>query len=137
MMKAEMNGRNSMQKTGMGFSILKNNGIITGIITGEKTNIVERRANKLKIDELHQGVTKKIEVLKEILERRNLKIEEVAYVGDDINDLEIIKQCGLSFAPNDAVEEVLKSAAIVLKRIGGNGAVREAIDYVINNYNNR
>lgn len=122
-------------KDGMGFKLLRENGIITGIITGEKTKIVENRAKKIKIEELHQGAINKIEVLKDILDRRNLNIEEVAYVGDDINDLEIIKECGISFAPNDAIDQVLNSVSVKLKRKGGHGAVREAIDYIIN-YNN-
>ena len=118
-------------KDGKGFELLRNNNILTGIITGENTKIVENRAKKIKIEELHQGATNKLEVLKEILERRNLKFEEVAYVGDDVNDLEMIKNCGITFAPNDAVDDVLNSVDVVLKKNGGQGAVREAIDYVI------
>ena len=118
-------------KDGMGFQILRKNNILTAIITGENTNIVSRRAEKLKIDELHQGASKKIEVLKELLEKYDITYQEVAYVGDDINDLEIIDRCGISFAPNDAVDEVLNSVNIVLQRKGGQGAIREAIDYII------
>lgn len=118
-------------KDGKGFELLRNNNILTGIITGEDTKIVENRAKKIKIEELHQGATNKLEVLKEILERRNLKFEEVAYVGDDVNDLEMIKNCGITFAPRDAIDDVLNSVDVVLKKNGGQGAVREAIDYVI------
>ena len=85
---------------------------------------------------MHQGAINKLEVLKEILNRRNLKFEEVAYIGDDINDLDLINSCGITFAPNDAVDEVKFLAKIVLKKNGGQGAVREAIDYVIK-FNNR
>ena len=118
-------------KDGKGFELLRKNNILTGIITGEDTKIVENRAKKIKADELHQGAKNKLEVLEEILERRNLTFDEVAYVGDDINDLDIINNCKMSFAPHDAVEEVLNSVNIILKRNGGQGAVREAADYVI------
>lgn len=123
-------------KDGMGFEILRNNGILTSIITGEKTKIVERRAHKLKIDELYQGVKNKLEVLSIILKKNNIEFEEVAYVGDDINDIEAIKKCGLSFAPNDAIEQVKENVTIILQKAGGQGAIREAVEYIINIYNN-
>lgn len=122
-------------KDGMGFALLRENNILTAIITGEETNIVSRRAEKLKIDELHQGVKKKIDVLNELLEKYDITYEEVAYVGDDINDIEVINKCGISFAPNDAIDEILNLVNVVLKKRGGQGAIREAIDYIIR-YNN-
>lgn len=118
-------------KDGMGFQLLREQNILTGIITGEITSIVERRAEKLKVDELHQGVFNKMKVLTDILTKRDLSLAEVAYVGDDVNDLEIIAHCGISFAPKDAIDKVTSSVDIVLNRTGGNGAVREAIDYVL------
>lgn len=123
-------------KDGMAFEILRKNNILTGIITGENTNIVERRAKKLKVDELHQGVKRKIEVLQEILKKYNLTFDEVAYVGDDINDIEIIEKCRLSFSPNNAMESVKQKAKVVLEKNGGDGAVREAVEYIVNTYNN-
>ena len=79
-------------KDGMGFKILRQNNILTGIITGENTHIVERRAEKLKLDELYQGVTNKSEILDKLVEKYNLSYEEVAYVGDDINDIAVIEK---------------------------------------------
>ena len=80
---------------------------------------MERRAEKLKLDELYQGVTNKSEILDKLVEKYNLSYEEVAYVGDDINDMESVK----------------KKVSIVLERNGGQGAVREAVEFVINQYN--
>ena len=79
-------------KDGMGFKILRQNNILTGIITGEDTRIVERRAEKLKLDELYQGVTNKSEILDKLVEKYNLSYEEVAYVGDDINDIAVLEK---------------------------------------------
>lgn len=79
-------------KDGMGFKILRQNNILTGIITGENTHIVERRAEKLKLDELYQGVTNKSEILDKMVEKYNLSYEEVAYVGDDINDIAVLEK---------------------------------------------
>ena len=79
-------------KDGMGFKILRQNNILTGIITGENTHIVERRAEKLKLDELYQGVTNKREILDKMVEKYNLSYEEVAYVGDDINDIAVLEK---------------------------------------------
>ncbi len=79
-------------KDGMGFKILRQNNILTGIITGENTHIVERRAEKLKLDELYQGVTNKSEILDKLVEKYNLSYEEVAYVGDDINDIAVLEK---------------------------------------------
>lgn len=79
-------------KDGMGFKILRQNNILTGIITGENTHVVERRAEKLKLDELYQGVTNKSEILDKMVEKYNLSYEEVAYVGDDINDIAVLEK---------------------------------------------
>lgn len=120
-------------KDGMGFEILRKNNILTGIITGENTNIVKRRAEKLKIDELHQGIKNKKEVLEQLVKKYNISYDEVAYVGDDINDIEVIEKCGLSFAPSDAIKDVKEKVKIILERKGGEGAIREAVEYIINN----
>lgn len=84
-------------KDGMGFEILRKNNILTGIITGENTNIVKRRAEKLKIDELHQGIKNKLNVLEELIKKYNFSYDEVAYVGDDINDIPVIEKVRIIF----------------------------------------
>ena len=83
-------------------------GIPVGIITGEKTHIVERRARKLGIDYLYQGVDNKLIVAQKICEQLNLGLEEVAYIGDDINDIELLRSVGKSFCPSSAPEYVKK-----------------------------
>lgn len=81
-------------------------GIITAIITGKTSKIVEGRARDLKIKEVHQGVSNKIEVLKTLIEKYNLDKSQVAYIGDDVNDIECMQYCGFSACPADAIDEV-------------------------------
>ncbi len=118
-------------KDGMGFKLLREKGIITGIITGENTELNRRRFEKLKIDEVHQGVTNKPEIIKKLCEKYNLKLDEVAYVGDDINDIEAIKMVGLGCCVADSNVAVKQVASVISKSKGGEGAVREIIEYVL------
>lgn len=106
-------------------------GIITAIITGKTSKIVEGRARDLKIKEVHQGVGNKIEVLKTLIEKYNLDKSQVAYIGDDVNDIECMQYCGFSACPADAIDEVKNTVDYVCKNIGGHGAVRELIDRII------
>lgn len=106
-------------------------GIITAIITGKTSKIVEGRARDLKIKEVHQGVSNKIEVLKTLINKYNLDKSQVAYIGDDVNDIECMQYCGFSACPADAIDEVKNTADYVCKNIGGHGAVRELIDRII------
>lgn len=106
-------------------------GIITAIITGKTSKIVEGRAKDLKIAEVHQNVPDKINVLKHLMEKYGLKREQVAYIGDDVNDIECLWYCGFSACPKDALEEVKNSVDYVCNNIGGHGAVREIIDLII------
>lgn len=108
--------------------ILPEKGIVPVIITGRSSKIVERRAAELKISHLHQGVADKLSKLKEIAAELGINADEIAYIGDDINDLDCIRWCGLTACPADAVPVVRKSVDYVCKRNGGNGAVREFID---------
>ena len=106
-------------------------GIITAIITGKTSKIVEGRARDLKIKEVHQGVSNKIEVLKTLIEKYNLDKSQVAYIGDDVNDIECMQYCGFSACPADAIDEVKNTVEFFCKNIGGPGAVRELIDRII------
>ena len=115
-------------KDGYGIVQLKNIGVLPVIITGRKSPIVERRAGELGISELHQGINNKLEKLKEIAEKYDIKAEEIAYIGDDLNDLECINYCALTACPQDAMEEIKSSVSCVCKKCGGRGAVREFID---------
>lgn len=118
-------------KDGMGFAMLKEKGIITAILTGENSKIVARRAEKLNIDELYLGCKDKVQVMKELLQKYKLTFDEVAYIGDDLNDLELLKRVGFSFAVADAVQEVRENVNYVTNKKGGEGAVREAITVLL------
>lgn len=116
---------------GMGFRLLKERGILCGIVTGEDVSMVKRRADKLKLDIVETGIQNKLETVKKLCEKYQVAMSQVAYMGDDINDLEVIQNAGLSFTVPGSVEIVQKYADIITKRKGGDGAVREAIDYIL------
>ncbi len=123
-------------KDGMGIKIAKENGIITAIITGRKSDIVDYRAKELGIDITYQAVVDKVTALETIIGKYGLSFGSVAYVGDDINDIPVMKKVGLSFSPSDAAPEVLKTTNIVLNSKGGHGAVRECVEYILD-YNKK
>lgn len=116
---------------GKGFELLRNAGIKTGIITSEETKIVENRAKKLKVDYLYQGVgfKGKLEAAKEICKKENISLDEVAYIGDDINCKELLENVGIAACPADALNEIKEMKSIIkLTKNGGYGAVREFIE---------
>ena len=120
---------------GKGFEILRKAGIKTGIITSENTKIVSNRAEKLKVDYLYQGVEHqgKLEVVKEICRIEGVELENIAYIGDDLNCKDLLIKAGLSACPSDAIEEVKLIPGIrILSKSGGSGAVREFIDCILN-----
>ena len=106
-------------------------GIEFGIITGRKSELVEIRAKELKIKYLYQGISEKTVILEEIMKKNGLSKEEIAYMGDDLNDLLIMKQVGLSGTPKDAVDEIIQVTDFVSKKNGGSGAVREFIEHIL------
>ncbi|MBU1099138.1 MAG: HAD-IIIA family hydrolase [Bacteroidetes bacterium] len=103
----------------------------TGFITGENSDFVKRRAEKLKIEELHMGIKDKVEVFNSIMERLNLRPEEIAFIGDDTNDVEIMKLAGLTACPNDATPFAKEVADIVVESNGGFGALRDFAEIII------
>lgn len=111
--------------------ILPQLGITPVIITGRSSKIVEKRAKELKITHLHQGIGDKLAKLQEVARELDAAAEEIAYIGDDVNDLDCIRWCGCTACPADAVPEVLDKVDYVCRRDGGRGAVREFIDCVI------
>jgi 3-deoxy-D-manno-octulosonate 8-phosphate phosphatase (KDO 8-P phosphatase) len=120
-------------RDGMGVERLRKvAGIETGIITKEDSLPVAKRSEKLKIKELHMGVTDKAICLKEIMQRIKISSDEIAYIGDDINDEEIMKQVGLSACPADAMSFARKVANYVCTANGGHGAFREFAELIIN-----
>lgn len=119
-------------KDGQGIVSWHKLGFESGIISGRNSKIVERRANELGIKYIHQGSSNKLEDYAEILAESGLSTEETAYIGDDIPDIELLKSVGLSLTVADAATEVLSNVDVILKNRGGNGAVREMIDFLIN-----
>lgn len=118
-------------KDGYGIVHLKKHGVIPVIITGRESAIVRERAKELGIAELYQGVSDKLKQLKEVAEKFQLSPNEIAYIGDDENDLECIRYCGMTACPHDALDEVKASANYVCRHDGGKGAVREFISYFL------
>ncbi len=118
-------------KDGMGFSLLRKANIKTAIISGEDRKIIEDRAMKLNVDYIFMGAKDKITLLKSLIDELDITMQEVAYIGDDINDIECIQAAGLGFTVKDAVNDILEVADIVLPVEGGKGAVREAIEYIL------
>jgi 3-deoxy-D-manno-octulosonate 8-phosphate phosphatase (KDO 8-P phosphatase) len=110
-------------------------GIETAIITGEDTEIVSRRANKLKIKYVFQGVKNKLEIAKELCAKLNLQLSDVAYIGDDINDILLLDAVGFSAAPANAPGYVKSHAALVTKAAGGEGAFREFVETILSQNN--
>ena len=121
-------------KDGMGFRLLREKGIITGIITGEDRELNQKRAEKLHVDEIFQNVKDKVAVIKQLCEKYHILPEQVAYVGDDINDLEAIKYVGYGCCVKDAHNAVKVYADYVSTRNGGQGAIREIIDGILERY---
>jgi len=120
-------------KDGMGIRLLHEAGITTAIITGEDTQIVKNRAAKLNIKEVHLGANNKVAVMEAICDKFGYKFSEIAFIGDDINDLQLLKRVGLSFTVADGHQELKKIVDYQTTRIGGHGAVREAIDLILAN----
>jgi YrbI family 3-deoxy-D-manno-octulosonate 8-phosphate phosphatase len=118
---------------GMAFELLRNAGIKTGIITSENTNLVARRSEKLKVDFLYQGKKgkNKLEVVKEICKNLNISLNDVAYIGDDVNCFEILTHVGFVACPSDAVNRIKSIPNInIMNMKGGEGCVREFVELI-------
>ena len=118
-------------RDGHGIKMLARAGIETAIITGRKSSVVEVRARELGITEVYQRIFKKSEVYDKLLQKFNCKDENVAFMGDDVVDQELLKKAGLTAVPADAEEAAKKWADLVMTRRGGRGAVREFIDLIL------
>lgn len=121
-------------RDGMGFQLLREEGIKTGIITSEDTKIVANRAKKLKVDYLIQGKRNggKLAAAKEICNELSISLNEVAYIGDDINCYELLKSVGIAACPVDACHSIKSLPAIkIMKQKGGDGCVREFIEQIL------
>ena len=105
--------------------------IPVGIITGEETEIVRRRAEKLNIDYLYQGITNKLIKVKEICQKLHCGLEDVAYIGDDIGDMSVLSAVGLSATPVQSPTYVKECAKYVMRKKGGEGVFREFVEFII------
>lgn len=121
-------------KDGMAFQLLKEKGIITGIITGEDRELVVRRAEKLNMDICEVGVNDKLTCIKRLCEKYNISLENVAYVGDDINDLEVIRAVGFGCCVKDAQSSIKAVAKYISGVCGGKGAIRDIVDMILQKY---
>src|SRR2546427_3365043 len=118
-------------RDGMGIKLLQAAGLVTAFITREKTAIVERRGQKLAVPEVHQGIDDKLAMLTTLAQKYGLSLDQVAYIGDDVNDLKALRAVGFSAAPADAMPSVLKAVRYICAKKGGEGAVREIADLIL------
>jgi len=118
-------------KDGLAIASWSRLGFKSAIITGRNSKVVERRAKELNITYLYQGIKDKKTLLEEILKEEDLTWKNVAAIGDDLNDIGMLKSVGWSFTPNDGVSLIKQSVKTVLNSFGGKGAVREMIDMIV------
>ncbi|WP_036929469.1 HAD family hydrolase [Prevotella sp. MA2016] len=105
-------------------------GIPVGILTGENTEIVRRRAEKLKVDYLYLGVKNKLAIAQELCKELQIELRDVAYIGDDLNDMVLLKQVGWAGVPISAPEYVRSLASVQLEKSGGDGVFREFVETI-------
>ena len=111
--------------------LLPTRNIVPVVITGRLSQIVENRCEELGIEEIVQGCTNKVEALTEIVEKRQIIFQQVAYIGDDLNDYDAMQLVGIRGCPKNAVKEIRDSCDFVASSLGGEGAVREFIDWLL------
>ena len=118
-------------RDGMGVTLLKNTGIPTIIITKEQTSMVKQWSKKMKIKKLFDGIQQKEKTLNGICKNYNVNLAEIAYIGDDINDLGILQKVGLAITPRDGNDSVKKICHHICSKDGGDGAFREVADLIL------
>jgi 3-deoxy-D-manno-octulosonate 8-phosphate phosphatase (KDO 8-P phosphatase) len=123
-------------RDGHGIKLVQRSGIIVGIITGRKAEVVNIRARELAIDEVHQGSMEKVAVYESLLTKYNLRDDQVCFVGDDIVDVGILKRVGLPVAVADCDPAVLPHVRWITRSAGGRGAVREVADLLLRSQGN-
>jgi 3-deoxy-D-manno-octulosonate 8-phosphate phosphatase (KDO 8-P phosphatase) len=116
---------------GLGISLARLGGLRVGIITKRQSQTVAIRANDLKLEFIYQGQAHKMNAINEILAKANITIDELAYVGDDIIDLPVMRVCGLAIATANAREQVKAAAHFITLNRGGSGAGRDAVDFIL------
>ncbi len=118
-------------RDGVGFKLLRENGIITGVITGEDVALNKRRCEKLKIDVLAQGCVDKVATINRLCATYKIKPEEVVYVGDDLADRDAVEMVGLGCCPADACAQVKEAADYITEAKGGEGVIREVCEKIL------
>ena len=120
---------------GMGINMALQCGLQFAIISGRKSHQVEIRGKNLNIQHIYLGITNKVEIVNLLIKKLNINYDEIAYIGDDVNDLGVLNLVGLKVAPPNANDEVLNRVELITKKSGGCGALRELIDYILNAQN--
>jgi 3-deoxy-D-manno-octulosonate 8-phosphate phosphatase (KDO 8-P phosphatase) len=118
-------------RDGLGLELLHSAGLSSGVISGRSSTAVERRARGLGMTYVHLGCNDKLAAFKETIEGAGLSNDEVAFIGDDLNDIPLMKRSGLAVAVADASAETIRTAHYVTKLNGGYGAVREVIELIL------
>ena len=118
-------------RDGMAISLLKKNGIPTVLVTKEKTMTVKQWAKKMNIKKLYDGVVKKEQIIEKICHEFKVKVEEIAFIGDDVNDVKLLEKVGLAVMPNDGIKQLRIICDYRCKSCGGEGALREIIDLIL------
>ena len=118
-------------RDGMGIVLLRKAGYKVAIVTTENTKIAEKRSQRLQVDDLYQGVFYKMEAIELLRKKYSLSLEEIAFIGDDINDVPVLKEVGFAATPADATELNKKTAHFITKTNGGHGCVREVCDLLL------
>ena len=124
-------------RDGMGVTLLKKKGIPTIIVTKEKNIVTKKWSNNMNIEKLYWGIIKKEVILNKVCKDYKIKSQEVAYIGDDINDIELLKLVGLSATPSDALDSVINMCDYTCSHSSGNGAFRELADLILSVQNNK
>ena len=120
-------------RDGMGITLLRKCGISTIIVTKEKTKIVRNWAKKMKIDHVYDGIVDKEKILEKICKKYDITSSQVGYIGDDVNDLGLLKKVGFSATPNDGILDAQNIVDYVCKKKGGDGVLREVADLILHN----
>ncbi len=116
---------------GLGINLWRRAGYRFGMITGRSSHIVRIRAAELGVELVRQGVEDKLTVVQQIVGELGLRMNQVCFIGDDLPDLAVVQQAGFGMAVADACDELRRAAHFVTKRLGGRGAVREAIETIL------
>ena len=118
-------------RDGLAFKLLKSAGIKSMILSGKKSGILKNRLKEIEVDIVFDNIKDKLKILKEFCDKQKYKFENICYIGDDLNDIPVLKNVGLPVAPSDAVDEVKRIVSIITKQQGGHGAVREIVEKII------